>query len=120
MGISWISEIISAQISRSNDLQTYIFHPIDIINALQGVIIFIIFVWKKKIGLMLMKRFSFLNIFCHKCSSDEHSTSISRTTSLGTVSLQSVSCNQIVNAEGLSKRNNINNAEWKEETLHQA
>jgi hypothetical protein len=48
-----------------------------------------------------------LNIFCHKYSSDdEHSTSISRTISLRMVSLQSVSCNQIVNEEGSSNKNN--------------
>ncbi|KAH0946442.1 hypothetical protein HN011_005111 [Eciton burchellii] len=56
MGITWINEIMTANDMSVLDDLRFIWYPIDIINALQGVIIFIIFVWKKKIRLTLMKR----------------------------------------------------------------
>ncbi|XP_024940968.1 probable G-protein coupled receptor Mth-like 3 [Cephus cinctus] len=54
MGINWSMEIISWL---CNDKPKYIWYITDLGNSLQGLIIFIIFVWKKKILRLLMKRF---------------------------------------------------------------
>ena len=54
MGINWSMEIISWIL---DDKPTYVFYITDIANTLQGLIIFIIFVWKEKIKRLLLKRF---------------------------------------------------------------
>ena len=54
MGISWSMEIISWLL---DDKPTFVFYITDIANTLQGLIIFIIFVWKEKIKRLLLKRF---------------------------------------------------------------
>ncbi|XP_025995097.1 G-protein coupled receptor Mth2 [Solenopsis invicta] len=63
MGISWTMEIIAWLI---NSVPSYVWYPTNIINSLQGLIIFIIFVCKKKIKQQLLKRFSGQNCgpFC--------------------------------------------------------
>ncbi|EZA52889.1 putative G-protein coupled receptor Mth-like protein [Ooceraea biroi] len=94
MGIIWIMEIIAVHSWAFNNPPAYIWYPTDMINALQGVIIFLIFVWKRKIGLLLMKRLGYQNCLCfyrNSTNNDCHSTSTSYTTASGTVTLQSVS-----------------------------
>lgn len=54
MGINWSMEIISWLL---DDKPNYVFYITDIANTLQGLIIFIIFVWKEKIKRLLLKRF---------------------------------------------------------------
>lgn len=53
MGINWSMEIISWL---CKDAPDYIWYITDLANTLQGVIIFIIFVWKDKIKRLLLKR----------------------------------------------------------------
>ncbi|XP_063973101.1 G-protein coupled receptor Mth2-like isoform X1 [Diachasmimorpha longicaudata] len=55
MGINWSMEIISWLLNK--DTPQYVWYLTDLANTLQGVIIFIIFVWKDKIRRLLMKRF---------------------------------------------------------------
>ncbi|XP_058800351.1 G-protein coupled receptor Mth2-like isoform X4 [Phymastichus coffea] len=55
MGINWSMEIISWMFE--DILPKYVWYLTDLTNTLQGVIIFIIFVWKDKIRRLLMKRF---------------------------------------------------------------
>lgn len=54
MGVSWIMEVMSL-IFTSTPYYIWLFS--DMINGLQGVIIFVIFVCKRKIIRLLMKRF---------------------------------------------------------------
>ncbi|XP_053592814.1 G-protein coupled receptor Mth2 isoform X1 [Microplitis demolitor] len=54
MGINWSMEIISWL---CKDAPDYVWYVTDIANTLQGLIIFIIFVWKDKIKRLLLKRF---------------------------------------------------------------
>ncbi|XP_015514294.1 G-protein coupled receptor Mth isoform X3 [Neodiprion lecontei] len=53
MGINWSMEIISWAYKSPE----YLWYITDLANTLQGVIIFIIFVWKEKIKRLLIKRF---------------------------------------------------------------
>ena len=53
MGINWSMEIISWL---CKDIPEYVWYITDLANTLQGVIIFIIFVWKDKIKRLLLKR----------------------------------------------------------------
>ncbi|EZA60386.1 putative G-protein coupled receptor Mth-like protein [Ooceraea biroi] len=95
MGITWVMEIDAVN-SWIFNLSEYLMYSIDMINALQGVIIFIIFVWKKKIRLSLMKKLGCQDSFLFKnsTSNDGHSTATS--CSSLTVSLHSiVPCSQI-------------------------
>ncbi|XP_011307422.1 uncharacterized protein [Fopius arisanus] len=55
MGINWSMEIISWLLNK--DTPQYVWYFTDLANTLQGVIIFIIFVWKDKIRRLLVKRF---------------------------------------------------------------
>ncbi|XP_031366257.1 G-protein coupled receptor Mth2-like isoform X2 [Apis dorsata] len=57
MGINWSMEIISWL---CNNTPTYLWYLTDFTNTLQGVIIFIIFVWKDKVKRLLLRRFG-----CH-------------------------------------------------------
>ncbi|XP_014486102.1 PREDICTED: G-protein coupled receptor Mth2-like isoform X1 [Dinoponera quadriceps] len=54
MGINWSMEIISWLFKSA---PAYVWYLSDLTNTLQGVIIFIIFVWKDKIKRLLLKRF---------------------------------------------------------------
>lgn len=54
MGINWSMEIISWL---CNNTPTYLWYLTDFTNTLQGVIIFIIFVWKDKVKRLLLRRF---------------------------------------------------------------
>ncbi|XP_031779178.1 G-protein coupled receptor Mth2 isoform X3 [Nasonia vitripennis] len=55
MGINWSMEIISWLLE--DKLPKSVWYITDLTNTLQGVIIFIIFVWKDKIRRLLVKRF---------------------------------------------------------------
>ena len=56
MGITWVLEIL-AWVIGTNILPKYIWYLADIINALQGLIIFVVFVCRRKIKEMLLKQF---------------------------------------------------------------
>ncbi|KAG5341359.1 MTH2 protein, partial [Acromyrmex heyeri] len=56
MGITWVLEILSWVIG-TNILPEYIWYLTDMINALQGLIIFVVFVCRRKIKEMLLKQF---------------------------------------------------------------
>ncbi|XP_029163667.1 G-protein coupled receptor Mth2-like [Nylanderia fulva] len=55
MGINWSMEIVSWLFKDA--APEYIWYLTDLTNTLQGLIIFIIFVWKEKIKRLLLKRF---------------------------------------------------------------
>nr|XP_012141819.1 PREDICTED: G-protein coupled receptor Mth2 isoform X2 [Megachile rotundata] len=61
MGISWIAEIISSFINQYTNYtwQEQIFYATDALNCLQGVLIFVLFVMKKRVYQALKKRLSF-------------------------------------------------------------
>lgn len=58
MGINWSMEIISWLFKSAPQ---YIWYLTDLTNTLQGLIIFIIFVWKEKVKRLLLKRFGCQN-----------------------------------------------------------
>ncbi|XP_072750315.1 G-protein coupled receptor Mth2-like isoform X1 [Anoplolepis gracilipes] len=58
MGINWSMEIVSWLFKSA---PKYVWYLTDLTNTLQGLIIFIIFVWKKKIKRLLLKRFGCQN-----------------------------------------------------------
>lgn len=58
MGINWSMEIISWLCKGTPE---YVWYVTDLANTLQGVIIFIIFVWKPKIKRLLLQRFGYDN-----------------------------------------------------------
>ncbi|XP_070162887.1 G-protein coupled receptor Mth2 isoform X2 [Polyergus mexicanus] len=91
MGINWSMEIVSWLFDKS--APTYIWYLTDLTNTLQGLIIFIIFVWKEKIKRLLLKRFGCQDrgIFSRNSTrSGCHSLSASRTctTTSGMIPLQ--------------------------------
>lgn len=51
MGVFWIIEIISWALYNS-----FVLHVFDILNCLQGFIIFFMFVWKAKVKKMILRR----------------------------------------------------------------
>ncbi|XP_034950133.1 G-protein coupled receptor Mth2-like [Chelonus insularis] len=59
MGINWSMEIVSWLFKEK--VPDYVWYVTDLANTLQGVIIFIIFVWKEKIKRLLLKRLGFRN-----------------------------------------------------------
>ncbi|EZA60431.1 G-protein coupled receptor Mth2 [Ooceraea biroi] len=99
MGVTWVMEIVAVHAWLFNYPPRYIWYPTDIINALQGVNIFVIFVLKKKIRLSLMKQLGCRDSVLFKNStstggSGGHSTSTLHSSL--TVSLQStVPCSQM-------------------------
>ncbi|KAK9293759.1 hypothetical protein QLX08_011371 [Tetragonisca angustula] len=58
MGISWIAEIISSLLNRYTTLEykEEFFYVMDVINSLQGVFIFVLFVMKRRVHEALRKR----------------------------------------------------------------
>ncbi|XP_011646698.1 G-protein coupled receptor Mth2-like [Pogonomyrmex barbatus] len=99
MGISWVMEIISWSIDAEIVWSAIIWYPTDTINALQGLIIFIIFVCRKKIMRQLLKRFNcqdrdFAKMrFCKDLMSDDSAASnttslASRSGTTGTIAMQ--------------------------------
>lgn len=80
MGVSWAFEGISFLISPENDNR--LFTIFDIWNALQGPIIFLSFIMKRRVLLLITKRFSknggvsptyvFISIIFANCVSNEY------------------------------------------------
>ena len=52
MGVVWSTEILSWIL----DDVTWIFYIVDILNCLQGVVIFVSFVWTRKVKRLIQKR----------------------------------------------------------------
>ncbi|XP_015171585.1 PREDICTED: G-protein coupled receptor Mth2-like isoform X2 [Polistes dominula] len=86
MGITWTTEIISTLWEGSGD---YIWYISDVINTLQGLIIFITLVCKEKIKRLLLKRFgcSESNVFSRSLTRSVYNSSASRTTCTTTTGL---------------------------------
>jgi len=78
MGITWSMEIVSWLFESAPQ---YVWYLTDLINTLQGLIIFIIFVWKEKIKRLLLKRFGYQdrNIFSRNSTHSGCHSSASRT-----------------------------------------
>ncbi|XP_071648680.1 G-protein coupled receptor Mth2-like isoform X1 [Temnothorax longispinosus] len=90
MGINWSMEIISWVFEQNSP--AYIWYLTDLTNTLQGLIIFIIFVWKEKIKRLLLKRFGCQDrgLFSRNSTRSGCHSSASRTctTTSGMMSLQ--------------------------------
>ncbi|XP_076378229.1 G-protein coupled receptor Mth2 isoform X1 [Megalopta genalis] len=84
MGINWSMEIISWM---CNDKPRYIWYLSDLTNTLQGVIIFLIFVWKEKIRRLLLKRLRChdRNILSRNSTRSAYHSSASRTCTTNSV-----------------------------------
>lgn len=89
MGINWSMEIVSWLFKSAPQ---YTWYLTDLTNTLQGLIIFIIFVWKKKIKRLLLKRFGCQNRgpFSRNSTRSGYHSSASRTctTTSGVIPLQ--------------------------------
>ncbi|XP_014600685.1 PREDICTED: G-protein coupled receptor Mth2-like [Polistes canadensis] len=86
MGITWTTEIISTLWEGSGD---YIWYISDVINTLQGLIIFITLVCKQKIKRLLLKRFGYSDgkFFSRSLTRSVYHSSASRTTCTTTTGL---------------------------------
>ncbi|XP_067203245.1 probable G-protein coupled receptor Mth-like 3 isoform X2 [Linepithema humile] len=89
MGINWSMEIVSWLIKSAPQ---YVWYLTDLTNTLQGLIIFIIFVWKEKIKRLLLKRFGCQDreFFSRNSTRSGLHSTVSRTgtTSTGVMPLQ--------------------------------
>ncbi|CAK9798341.1 G-protein coupled receptor Mth2 [Anthophora quadrimaculata] len=88
MGINWSMEIISWL---CNNSPAYIWYLTDLTNTLQGVIIFLIFVWKGKIRRLLVKKFTCDGnsiLSRNSTRSACHSSAASRTCTTSTTQIQ--------------------------------
>ncbi|XP_003703117.2 putative G-protein coupled receptor Mth-like 3 isoform X2 [Megachile rotundata] len=87
MGINWSMEIVSWL---CNNSPAYIWYLTDLTNTLQGVIIFLIFVWKDKIRRLLLKRLGCHgnNILSRNSTRSAYHSSTSRTTCTSAAPLQ--------------------------------
>lgn len=89
MGINWSMEIVSWLFKNA---PPSIWYLTDLTNTLQGLIIFIIFVWKEKIKRLLLKRFGCQDrgLFSRNSTRSGCHSSASRTctTTSGVMSLQ--------------------------------
>ena len=104
MGISWIMEILAWFI---NSVPNYVWYPTNMLNSLQGLIIFIIFVCKKKIKQQLLKRYSGQNcgLFCKiPMHNDRTSSNITTSSTLGTEPMQEMDS---TNQQLVSQRLNL-------------
>ncbi|XP_018056323.1 PREDICTED: G-protein coupled receptor Mth2-like isoform X1 [Atta colombica] len=91
MGITWILEILSWVIG-TNIVPAIIWHLTDVINALQGFIIFIVFVCRRKIKEMLLKLFRGKTCGPFKIPISDSIVSNTTATSLsGSISMQQIS-----------------------------
>ncbi|XP_018400551.1 PREDICTED: G-protein coupled receptor Mth2-like [Cyphomyrmex costatus] len=92
MGISWVLEII-AWLTGSEIVPIWLWYPADMINSLQGLIIFIIFVCRKKVKQMLLKRFGGQSCGPFKIplsDSVTSNTTSTTTTGSGTIPMQQI------------------------------
>lgn len=69
MGVTWTMEVISWLIHETS----WVFYLTDFINCIQGVLIFLIFIWKPRVKDLLRKKFQKGNdrIATSKNASDE-------------------------------------------------
>ncbi|XP_073972402.1 G-protein coupled receptor Mth2-like isoform X7 [Rhodnius prolixus] len=72
MGINWAAELISFIVGEG--VPHYLWYVTDLTNTLQGVFIFIIFVWKRRV------RFALKTALCNKFTRGSTSSTISRKT----------------------------------------
>ncbi|XP_046623237.1 G-protein coupled receptor Mth2-like [Neodiprion virginianus] len=92
MGICWSTEVISGIWEEPR----YIWYVTDMVNALQGILIFVIFVCKKKICRSLKQRYNSLRVICKGCifetrtadSSSTTTTNVNDPTATGQVSVR--------------------------------
>ncbi|XP_011175314.1 G-protein coupled receptor Mth2 [Solenopsis invicta] len=104
MGISWIIEILAWLI---NSVPSYIWYLANMLNSLQGLIIFFIFVRTNKIKQQLLKRYGGQNSGLFGKSSmynDRISSSITTTSTLGTGPMQEMDS---INQQQVSQRLNL-------------
>ncbi|XP_039302642.1 G-protein coupled receptor Mth2 [Solenopsis invicta] len=104
MGISWIIEILAWLI---NSIPSYVWYIPNILNSLQGLIIFIIFVCTNKIKQQLLKRYGGQNCgLFGKISmyNDRMSSNITTTSTLGTEPMQEMDS---TNQQQVSQRLNL-------------
>ncbi|XP_043249028.1 G-protein coupled receptor Mth2-like [Colletes gigas] len=87
MGINWSMEIVSWL---CNNSPAYIWYLTDLTNTLQGVIIFLIFVWKDKIKRLLLKRFGCrgTDVLSRNSTRSAYHSSASRTCTTSAAPLQ--------------------------------
>ncbi|XP_076622134.1 G-protein coupled receptor Mth2 isoform X2 [Colletes latitarsis] len=87
MGINWSMEVVSWLFNNS---PAYIWYLTDLTNTLQGVIIFLIFVWKDKIKRLLLKRFGCrdTNVLSRNSTRSAYHSSASRTCTTSAAPLQ--------------------------------
>lgn len=101
MGVNWLAEIISwAMKSEEATDQEFVWYVTDIGNALQGVFIFVIFVCKKRVLILLSKK---LNLDCFSFNTSE---SIKTTTSVSKISIKT---NDKVEMNSIIAQNSTNN-----------
>lgn len=103
MGVNWATEIISWAAGGPE----YLWYLTDIANTLQGVLIFIIFVWKDRIRKLLMERF---------CPKRAASATVSKSTAItfssrGSSSISSVKPGGKINQESLRMTNMVTSEE---------
>ncbi|XP_024888892.1 G-protein coupled receptor Mth2-like isoform X2 [Temnothorax curvispinosus] len=92
MGITWVMELIAWSIN-VDFVPAIVWSPINIINGLQGVIIFIIFVFRKKVKQLLLKRFGGRNCgpFCKIPMSSDSTMNTVSTSGSGTHPMREIS-----------------------------
>ncbi|XP_071568666.1 uncharacterized protein [Temnothorax nylanderi] len=92
MGITWVMELIGWSIN-VDFVPAIVWFPISIINGLQGVIIFIIFVFRKKVKQLLLKRFGGRNCgpFCKIPMSSDSTMNTVSTSGSGTHPMREIS-----------------------------
>ncbi|XP_018567315.1 probable G-protein coupled receptor Mth-like 10 isoform X2 [Anoplophora glabripennis] len=109
MGINWTMEVISWAIEwRTKDIPSYIWYLTDFCNAMYGVFIFFIFVFKKKIWRSLKKRYY---VFIGK-PHFAHSVSVTQTTRSSNYSTTETGLND-------HRLSELNNGRGEERMLHQ-
>jgi len=104
MGVNWLAEIISW--ATGSDGSEYVWYITDIGNSLQGVLIFLIFVCKKRVLNLLNKK------LCPQFQIFKTSTSVSTRTTNSTVSSRTssnVKNKDSVEMSSKSISNSINN-----------
>ncbi|XP_055913701.1 G-protein coupled receptor Mth2-like [Eupeodes corollae] len=57
MGITWLSEIVGYAMPLGNSWLHFIFRITDLLNGMQGVIIFVLFVWRKSVKDQIFNKF---------------------------------------------------------------
>ncbi|CAH1099151.1 unnamed protein product [Psylliodes chrysocephalus] len=96
MGVNWITEIISWGVSwKTEKTHAEIFYLTDFTNAMYGFVIFLIFVFKKKIWRGLQKRYY---VYIGKPELAPSTSTRTRTSNCSTDSVVSISTDNFVNA----------------------